>query len=99
MIPYLLLIVFFSNLIIGIFLGISGISGFLLPMIYVGFLDMPVKDSLALSFLAFAVSGVIAALSYLKSHNFNIRIALYLSIGSILRAFLGVQVNVFISDT
>lgn len=99
MITYLLLIVFFSNLIIGIFLGISGISGFLLPMIYVGFLDMPVKDSLALSFLAFAVSGVIAALSYLKSKNMDLRLALYLSIGSIPGAFLGVQINVLISDT
>ncbi|WP_382396708.1 sulfite exporter TauE/SafE family protein [Lentibacillus salinarum] len=95
----LLLVVICSNLIIGILLGISGISGFLLPLIYVGFLGMPVKDSLALSFLAFAVSGIIGAFSYLRSKNMDLRLALFLSIGSIPGAFLGVQINVLISDT
>lgn len=92
------MIVLLSNLVIGVFLGLSGISGFLLPLIYVGFLNMPLKDSLALSFLAFAVSGLIGAHSYWRSKNMDLRLALYLSIGSIPGAFLGVQINVLISD-
>ncbi|MEH7413990.1 sulfite exporter TauE/SafE family protein [Neobacillus drentensis] len=91
-------IVLCSNLIIGVLLGMSGISGFLLPLIYVGFLAMPVHDSLALSFLSFAVSGVIGAYSYWKSKNMDLKLALFLSIGSLPGAFLGVQINVLISD-
>ncbi|REB05185.1 sulfite exporter TauE/SafE family protein [Sporosarcina sp. BI001-red] len=90
-------IVLLANLVIGIFLGISGIAGFLLPLIYVGFLHMPVHDSLALSFLAFAVSGVLGAYSYWKMKHMDLKIALFLSIGSLPGAFLGVQINVLTS--
>ncbi|MBD7908537.1 sulfite exporter TauE/SafE family protein [Sporosarcina gallistercoris] len=86
------------NLVVGIFLGISGIAGFLLPLIYVGFLNMPVHDSLALSFLAFAVSGVLGAYSYWKMKHMDLKLAILLSIGSLPGAFLGVQINVLTSD-
>ena len=95
---FLFSIVLVSNLIIGVLLGMSGISGFLLPLIYVGFLAMPVHDSLALSFLSFAVSGLIGAYSYWKSKNMDLKLAFYLSIGSLPGAFFGVQINVLISD-
>lgn len=95
---FLFSIVLCSNLIIGVLLGMSGISGFLLPLIYVGFLGIPVHDSLALSFLSFAVSGLIGAYSYWKSKNMDLKLALFLSIGSLPGAFLGVQINVLISD-
>ncbi|MEH7524022.1 sulfite exporter TauE/SafE family protein [Bacillus sp. JJ1503] len=95
---FLFCVVLISNLIIGVLLGMSGISGFLLPLIYVGFLVMPVHDSLALSFLSFAVSGIIGAYSYWKSKNMDLKLALYLSIGSLPGAFMGVQINVLISD-
>ncbi|GIO22175.1 sulfite exporter TauE/SafE family protein [Oceanobacillus sp. J11TS1] len=92
-------IVFIANLIIGILVGLSGVSGFLLPIIYVGFLGLPVHDSLALSFLAFMVAGVIGAYSYWKLKYMDLKLALYLSIGSLPGAFLGVQINVLISET
>ncbi|WP_413303725.1 sulfite exporter TauE/SafE family protein [Bacillus sp. 1P10SD] len=95
---FLFCIVLCSNLIIGVLLGISGISGFLLPLIYVGFLGLPVHDSLALSFISFAVSGIIGAYAYWKSKNMDLKLALFLSIGSLPGAFLGVQINVLISD-
>lgn len=94
----LLSIVLCSNLVIGILLGMSGIAGFLLPLIYVGFLEIPVHDALALSFLVFAVSGILGAYSYWKSKNMDLKLALFLSIGSLPGAFLGVQINVLISD-
>lgn len=92
-------IVFIANLIIGILVGMSGVSGFLLPIIYVGFLGLPVHDSLALSFLAFLVAGIIGAYSYWKLKYMDLKLALYLSIGSLPGAFLGVQINVLISET
>ncbi|WP_040977935.1 sulfite exporter TauE/SafE family protein [Oceanobacillus jeddahense] len=92
-------IVFIANLIIGILVGLSGVSGFLLPIIYVGFLGLPVHDSLALSFLAFLVAGIIGAYSYWKLKYMDFKLALYLSIGSLPGAFLGVQINVLISET
>lgn len=95
---FLLSFVIGSNLIIGILLGLSGISGFLLPLIYIGVLNMPVHDSLALSFLSFSVSGIIGAYSYWKSKNMDLKLALYLNIGSLPGAFLGVQINVMIPD-
>ena len=95
---FLFCIVLITNLIIGVLLGMSGISGFLLPLIYVGILVMPVHDSLALSFLSFAVAGIIGAYSYWKAKNIDLKLTLYLSIGSLLGAFLGVQINVLISD-
>ena len=98
MIESLYVIVFLSNLIIGILLGISGISGFLLPLIYVGFLHLPLRDSLALSFSAFAVAGVIGSYSYWKFKNMNTRLALFLSIGSLPGAYCGVLLNVLIPD-
>ena len=95
---FIISIVLISNIIIGVLLGMTGISGFLLPLIYAGFLGMPVHDSLALSFLSFAVSGIIGAYSYWKSKNMDVKLALFLSIGSLPGAFLGVLINVFISE-
>lgn len=92
-------IVFIANLIIGVLVGLSGVSGFLLPIIYVGLLGLPIYDSLALSFLAFLVAGVIGAYSYWKLKYMDFKLALYLSIGSLPGAFLGVQINVLISET
>lgn len=91
-------IVFIANLIIGILVGMSGVSGFLLPIMYVGLLGLPVYDSLALSFLAFLVAGVIGAYSYWKLKLMDFKLALYLSIGSLPGAFLGVQINVLIPE-
>jgi uncharacterized protein len=98
MLTQLYIIVLLSNLIIGILLGMSGISGFLLPLIYVGLLHLPLRDSLALSFLSFAVSGIIGAYSYWKSKNMDLKLATFLSIGSLPGAFLGVQLNILIPD-
>lgn len=62
------------------------------------FLHLPLREPLALSFLSFAVSGMIGAYSYWKSKNMDTRLALFLNIGSLPGAFLGVQLNVWIPD-
>ena len=98
MIDFLFVVIFLSNLVIGILLGLSGISGFLLPLIYVGFLGLPLSDSLTLSFAAFAVSGIIGAYSYWQSENMNVRLAVLLSAGGLPGAYCGVLVNHLIPD-
>lgn len=45
-----------ANLLIGAFVGLCGVAGFLLPMFYTSVLKLDVAESLALSFAAFIVS-------------------------------------------
>ncbi|QQK81039.1 sulfite exporter TauE/SafE family protein [Salicibibacter cibi] len=98
MATYLFFLILLINLGVGIPLGMSGIAGFLLPLLYVGFLQLPLRDSLALSFFSFAVAGIIGAYSYWKSKNMDLRLALFISIGSIPGALFGVQLNVLIPE-
>ena len=53
MVTYLIIIV--ANLLIGGMIGLTGIAGFLLPILYTGFLGMPTAQALALSFFAFLI--------------------------------------------
>ena len=43
------------NLVVGLLIGLTGVAGFLLPMFYAGSMNLPVAESLALSFAAFVV--------------------------------------------
>lgn len=47
MLTYLIVII--ANLLIGGMIGLTGIAGFLLPMLYSGFMGMPAVQALALS--------------------------------------------------
>jgi uncharacterized protein len=97
-VTYLVITILLSNLFVGVLLGISSIGGFLLPLIFVGLLDMPLRDSLALSFLSFAVAGIIGAYFYWKSGNMDVKLATLLSAGSVPGALIGVELNVLIPD-
>ena len=54
-----LILMILLNFVVGGCIGLTGIAGFLLPMFYAGFLDMPSYASLALSFAAFMISGIL----------------------------------------
>lgn len=71
-------------------IGICGIAGFLLPMLYTGGLGFDVTYALALSFLAFLVSGIIGSFNYYKAGNLEVRMSLKLGIGSLIGAIAGV---------
>ena len=51
MVEYLIIIL--ANLLVGGMIGLTGIAGFLLPMLYSGFMGMPAAQGMALSFFAF----------------------------------------------
>lgn len=86
------------NLVVGACIGLTGIAGFLLPMFYTGFLGMPAAESLALSFSAFLISGVLGSVNYHKSGNLDVKPALVLSAGSLIGAVGGVRINVLIPE-
>lgn len=64
-----LVIIAAANVAVGGCIGICGIAGFLLPMLYTGGLGFDVTYALALSFLAFLVSGIIGSFNYYKAGN------------------------------
>ena len=61
------LIIVIANILIGGMIGLTGIAGFLLPMLYSGFLGMSTMQGLALSFFAFLISGVLGAYNYYRA--------------------------------
>ena len=85
-----LVIIAATNMAVGGCIGICGIAGFLLPMLYTGGLGFDVTYALALSFLAFLVSGIIGSFNYYKAGNLNVRMSLKLGIGSLIGAIAGV---------
>lgn len=87
-----------ANLIVGGFVGLCGVAGFLLPMFYTTVLKMDVAQGLALSFAAFIVSGVLGSVNYKRAKNLDIPFGLRLSMGSILGAVLGVKLNLIIPE-
>ena len=51
------LIVTMANLVVGAFVGLTGVAGFLLPITYTSLLGLDTTEGLALSFGAFILSG------------------------------------------
>ena len=87
-----------ANLIVGVFVGLCGVAGFLLPMFYTAALKMSVPEGLALSFAAFIVSGVLGSINYKKAGNLDIPFGIRLSIGSLAGAVIGVKLNLIIPE-
>lgn len=92
----MLIVVILSNLAVGTLIGIAGIAGFLLPIVFSGFLNMPVTDALALSFLSFLTSGILGAWSYHRSGRLDWHLGLPLCLGSLAGALIGVKLNLII---
>lgn len=93
-----LLLILILNLAVGACIGLTGIADFLLPMFYTGFLGMPADASLALSFSAFLISGVLGSVTYYREGNLALRPAVILSAGSLVGAVAGVRVNLLIPE-
>lgn len=87
------------NIIVGGCIGLTGIAGFLLPMFYTGFFGMDSTVSLALSFSAFLISGVLGSVNYYRSGHMDMRVAGLLSAGSFVGALSGVWINLMIPES
>lgn len=88
-----------ANMAVGGCIGICGIAGFLLPMLYTGALGFDVTYALALSFLAFLVSGIIGSRNYYKAGNLDVKMSLKLGIGSLVGAVAGVFLQAMIEKS
>lgn len=86
------------NLVVGVFVGLCGVAGFLLPMFYTTVLEMRVSQGLALSFSAFIVSGILGSWNFKKAGNLDVGFGFRLSIGSLAGAVLGVYLNRIIPE-
>lgn len=93
-----IILILLLNLLVGACIGLTGIAGFLLPMFYTGFLGMPAGESLALSFSAFLISGVLGSVTYYRQGNLDLKPAVILSAGSLPGALAGVWVNLLIPE-
>ena len=71
--------------------GLTGVAGFLLPIVYTGLLQMSVTQGRALSFAAFILSGALGSFNYKKAGNLDVSFGLRLSAGSMAGAVLGVK--------
>ena len=92
------LIIVIANILIGGMIGLTGIAGFLLPMLYSGFLGMSTMQGLALSFFAFLISGVLGTYNYYRAKNLDLKLAVWISIGSFIGAIGGVRLNLLIEE-
>lgn len=77
------IIVTAANLVVGALVGLCGVAGFLLPLVYTGPLGMEVTESLALSFAAFILSGALGSANYRKAGSLDVAFGIRLSIGSL----------------
>ena len=94
-----ILIIGLANAAVGGCIGICGIAGFLLPMLYTGALGYDVTYALAMSFLAFLVSGLIGSWNYYKAGNLDISMSVKLGIGSLIGAVGGVFLQALIAKS
>lgn len=97
MVEYLIIIL--ANLLVGGMIGLTGIAGFLLPMLYSGFMGMPAAQGMALSFFAFLISGVLGAWNYHRAKNLDLRLGVLISAGSLIGASLGVCLNLLMDES
>ena len=91
-------IIIIVNFIVGGLVGLTGVAGFLLPMLYVS-LGYNVREALALSFFAFLVCGIIGSINYYKHKQLDISFGTKLGISSFIGAVLGVYLNSMIDDS
>lgn len=94
-----LLVIAAANGVIGGLIGICGIAGFLLPMLYTGALGYSVEQALAFSFLAFLVSGILGSVNYKKAGNLDISMSVRIGMGSFAGAVAGVFLQAMISKS
>ncbi len=87
-----------ANLAIGACVGLCGVAGFLLPMFYTACLHLGVAESLALSFAAFVISGILGAVNYQRAGNLDLFFGIRLSMGSLAGAIAGVRLNLIIPE-
>ena len=88
-----------AGIFIGVMLGLTGGGGSLLTvpaLIYLG--DLPIKDAIATSLLIVALTSMFALMLQVRLGNINWRIGLKFSFLSMVGAYLGARIAIFIPE-
>ena len=93
-----MLIIILANIIVGGLVGLTGVAGFLLPMLYVT-LGYSVTEALALSFFAFLISGVIGSINYYRHGQLSFNFGIKLGVASLIGACIGVYLSSRIDES
>ena len=91
-----IIIIAIGNILIGGLVGMTGVAGFLLPILYTAGLGYSTTEGLAFSFLAFIISGWLGSRHYQHEGLMDRRVAYLLSGGSFVGAIIGVRLNLLL---
>lgn len=83
-----IIIIAIGNILIGGLVGMTGVAGFLLPILYTAGLGYSTTEGLAFSFLAFIISGWLGSRHYQHEGLMDRRVAYLLSGGSFVGAII-----------
>lgn len=83
----------FVCILTGLFIGWSGIAGFLLPILFIDYNGFTSVQALAISFLCFAAGGVIGSAGYYRKGQLELPLAVKLSVGSLIGASAGAVIG------
>ena len=87
--PLNLLLIALVNTAVGLLVGWSSIGGFLIPMFYVSVLQMDPTAALSLGYFSHFLSAIVASRSYYKKGNLPLKLAIPLSVGSLVARWPG----------
>lgn len=85
-----------ANALVGACVGMTGFAGFLLPMLYAGFLGLAPVEGMALAFSAFVVAGIVGCPAYRRTGDLPFHESLGLLAGSFVGALVGTQVGLIL---
>ena len=77
------------NIVVGAFIGMTGVAGFLLPIFYMNVCQFTNVQSLFLSFITFIISGCMGSWYYYKTEQIDLAVVKKLGIGNIAGAIIG----------
>lgn len=79
--------------IVGLFIGWTGVAGFLLPILFMNYCRMSAAESLFLAFSCFLIGGILGAARYRKEGLLDISGLIFLSVFSLIGSALGALLN------
>lgn len=92
----MLAVIIAANFVVGILIGLSGIGGFFLPVVYAALLAFDVRDALLLGFSAFLLSGLLGSFAYARLGLISLSMGVKLGVSCFFGALLGVWVNLLL---
>lgn len=88
----------FMILVVGFFMGITGLGGFLYPPLVISLLHVSIREAMVISLGSFIIISIITAWIYHKNGLLNLQYGYLLLMGLVPGVFLGTSANVNLPD-